>query len=133
MDDDLAGFSIDKYSVQSGQASISNLNGEVQITASDGAVINYPGGFDIPAGETVRFIQPSTDASVINQIATQMPTQIDGNLYGNGKVVLLNDYGIVFGQGSVVEVGKLHAIAGNLWSATPASFTCPAMWKTMVH
>ena len=112
-DDDISStFSIDNYSIQSGQASFSNLAGEVQVTASDGAVINYPSGFNIPAGETVRFIQPSTEASVINQITSRVPTQIDGSLLGNGKVVLMNASGIVFGKSSVVDVGKLHAIAG---------------------
>ncbi len=113
-DDDISStFSIDNYWIESGQASFSNLAGEVQVTASDGAIINYPSGFDIPAGETVRFIQPSTEASVINQITSQVPTQIDGNLLGNGKVVLMNASGIVFGKSSVVDVGKLHAIAGR--------------------
>ena len=116
VDDDItAGFTFDNYSIQSGQASFSNLNGELQITASDEAVIKYGSGFDIPTGETVRFIQPSSQASVINNITNQIPTQIDGNLYGNGKVILLNDSGIVFGENAVVEVGKLHAIAGVDW------------------
>ena len=70
-------------------------------------------GFDIPAGETVRFIQPSVDATVINEIIQQTPSKIDGNIFANGKVVLLNSSGIVFGKDSVVEVGKLHAIAGS--------------------
>ena len=108
-----ASFSIDYYDVQSGEVSILNKIDEVQITASDGAVISYP-TFDIPAGETVRFIQPSSEATVINQIsgAIPLPTQIDGNIYATGKVVLLNPYGVVFGESAVVDVGKLHAIAG---------------------
>ena len=54
---------------------------------------------------------------MINEIVTDpnfgVATQIDGNLYANGKVVLFNSSGIVFSENSVVEVGKLHAIAGS--------------------
>ena len=121
-DDEIGDFQDDQFSVfgevVSGEASFSNVGNEFQITASDGAVINY-WNFDIPAGETVRFIQPGTDASVINQIGSPgspgfptSPTQIDGTLLGNGRVILLNAFGIVFGESAVVEVGKLHAIAG---------------------
>lgn len=118
-DDEIDDFQKDQFSlfgeVASGEASFSNVGNEFQITASDGAVINY-WNFDIPAGETVRFIQPGTDASVINQIGSPLvpvePTQIDGTLLGNGSVILLNSFGIVFGENAVVEVGKLHAIAG---------------------
>lgn len=111
-DDEPAPFSL-LTKVMEGDASFSNANSEFQITASDGAVIRYDSGFDIPAGETVRFIQPSVDATVINEIIQRTPSQINGNILANGKVVLLNSSGIVFGKDSVVEVGKLHAIAGS--------------------
>jgi filamentous hemagglutinin family protein len=112
-DDEPAPFSL-ITKVMEGDASFSNANSQFQITASDGAVIRYDSGFNIPAGETVRFIQPSVDATVINEIIQQTPSQIDGNIFANGKVVLLNSSGIVFGKDSVVEVGKLHAIGGSL-------------------
>ena len=109
-DEQRGGFSL--YGVvQGGEASFSSVGEELQITASDGALIDYY-NFDIPAGETVRFIQPGSDSAVINRISGQTPSLIDGNLFGNGKVVLLNPFGIVFGESAVVEVGKLHAIAG---------------------
>jgi filamentous hemagglutinin family protein len=116
-EDEPAPFSL-TTKVMEGDASFSNANSEFQITASDGAVIRYDSGFDIPAGETVRFIQPSVDATVINEIIQQTPSQIEGNIFANGKVVLLNSSGIVFGKDSVVEVGKLHAIAGEYSSDT---------------
>jgi filamentous hemagglutinin family protein len=117
VDDEPGAFALDAMKVQSGQAEWATVGNEFQITASDGALIQYFGGFDIPAGETVRFIQPSSDATVINEIFTDphfgTVSQIDGNLFANGKVVLFNSAGIVFGETSVVEVGKLHAIAGT--------------------
>ena len=83
--------------IQVGNVSFESLSKELQITASDGAHIQYFDGLNISEGETVRFIQPSIEATVINEIMSEVPTQIDGNLFGNGKVVLLNSSGIVFG------------------------------------
>ena len=65
-DEQRGGFSL--YGVvQGGEASFSSVGEEFQITASDGALIDYY-NFDIPAGETVRFIQPGSDATVVNKI-----------------------------------------------------------------
>ena len=102
VDDQPGAFALDAMDVQSGHAEWATVGNEFQITASDGARIQYFGGFDIPAGETVRFIQPSSDATVINEIFTDphfgTVSQIDGNLFANGKVVLFNSAGIVFGE-----------------------------------
>ena len=97
-----------------GEVSFSELDKKLSITASDGAIISYPNGFDISSGETVQFIQPSTSARVLNQIYGETASQINGNLQSNGHVYLLNSAGIIFGENSVVEVGKLSAIAGSL-------------------
>ena len=97
-----------------GEVSFSELDKKLSITASDGAIISYPNGFDISSGETVQFIQPSTSARVLNQIYGENASQINGNLQSNGHVYLLNSAGIIFGENSVVEVGKLSAIAGSL-------------------
>ena len=45
--------------IQSGAVSFQTLTKELQITASDGAHVQYFEGLNISAGETVRFIQPS--------------------------------------------------------------------------
>ena len=99
-----------------GEVSFSEVNKQLNITASDGAIISYPSGFDVAAGETVQFIQPTSTARVLNQIYGQTPTRINGSLLANGHVYLLNSAGIIFGKNSVVEVGKLSAIAGTLSS-----------------
>lgn len=102
--------------VVTGEVSFAEIEQQLKITASDGAVISYPNGFDIGSGETVQFIQPSSSARVLNQIYGESPSQINGNLQANGHVYLLNSAGIIFGKNSVVEVGKLSAIAGTLSS-----------------
>ena len=100
--------------VVTGEVSFAEIEQQLKITASDGAVISYPNGFDIGSGETVQFIQPSSSARVLNQIYGETPSQINGNLQSNGHIYLLNSAGIIFGENSVVEVGKLSAIAGSL-------------------
>ena len=54
--------------VASGEASFSNVGNEFQITASDGAVINY-GILTFPP-EKRSVLSMGTDASVINQIGS---------------------------------------------------------------
>jgi len=95
-------------------------NNQFQITASDGAVLEF-NGFDIGSfwGEeadtpdSVRFIQPSTTAKVYNKIINEEPTAILGNLEANGHVILINPSGFIFevDQG-MFSVAKLHVIAG---------------------
>jgi filamentous hemagglutinin family protein len=97
-------------------------NNQFQITASDGAVLEF-NGFDIGSfwgGEadtpdSVRFIQPSTTAKVYNKIINEDPTAIRGNLEANGHVILINPSGFIFdlNQMSTLNVAKLHVIAGN--------------------
>ena len=82
--------------IVAGEVSFSELDKKLSITASDGAIISYPNGFDILSGETVQFIQPSTSARVLNQIYGETASQINGNLQSNGHVYLLNSAGIIF-------------------------------------
>jgi len=70
--------------------------------------------FQIAAGETVEFIMPNENSRVLNLIQSGVPTQIMGTILGNGQVFLVNPSGVIFGQGSVVNVGALYAAAGNI-------------------
>jgi len=96
-----------------GDVSLSQTAKELQITASDGAILEHA-VFDIAVDETVRFIQPSSSSRVLNRISAAAPSVIDGKLIANGHVYLVNPAGVLFGENSVVEVGKLHAVAGSL-------------------
>jgi filamentous hemagglutinin family protein len=86
------------------------------IRASDRAIIRYS-AFNIAGHETVRFVQPSTRARVLNRIESTLPTRIDGNLLANGRVYLVNPSGIFFGPSSVVNTGGIVAAAGHLSDA----------------
>ncbi|MHB1155927.1 MAG: two-partner secretion domain-containing protein [Phycisphaerales bacterium] len=103
-------------SVQAGSADFARSGNLTQITASNGAIINYQ-SFNIGAAETVRFIQPDAASRVLNRITGADPTQIDGTLLSNGIVYIVNPAGVYFGQGSLVNVGGIYAGAAQLTNA----------------
>jgi filamentous hemagglutinin family protein len=70
--------------------------------------------FNIEAGYTVEFLMPGLTSRVLNRINSGVPTEIMGNLLANGQVFIVNPSGVIFGQGSVVNVGALYAAAGNI-------------------
>jgi filamentous hemagglutinin family protein len=65
--------------------------------------------FNIGAKEIVNYIQPSASSIAVNRIIDTNATQILGQLNANGQVYLINPNGIVFGEGSQVNVGGLVA------------------------
>lgn len=99
--------------VVAGSASFARQGAVTTITAANKTIINYT-GFNIAGHETVRFIQPDSSSRVLNRISGGSPTQIDGSLIANGIVYIVNPAGVVFGQGSMVNVGGLHAAAASM-------------------
>lgn len=83
------------------------------IEASNNSIINYS-SFDILSHESVQFMQPGSNARVLNRIQSQLPTTIDGSLMANGIVYLVNPAGVIFGQGAVIDTAGLFAAAGNI-------------------
>ena len=102
--------------VVAGQASFSRSGSLTEITAADNTIINYQ-SFNIGAGETVRFVQPGADARVLNRVLGQDPTRIDGSLISNGRVYIVNEQGVYFGSRAIVDVGAIHAAAGQMTDA----------------
>jgi filamentous hemagglutinin family protein len=97
-------------SVAQGTVSAVQAGPRIDISASQNAVINWQ-SFNIGAGETTAFHQPSTASVVWNRIADQNPAQIWGSLQANGMVVLMNQSGFYFGPGSSIDVGGFIAVA----------------------
>ncbi|MCA3005418.1 MAG: filamentous hemagglutinin N-terminal domain-containing protein [Planctomycetaceae bacterium] len=96
-----------------GTASFNQNGSTTTITASNGAIINYS-GFNIGAGQTVRFVQPNSRSTVLNRINGELPTRIDGNLLANGRVFIVNPSGVIFGQSAIVNAASIYAAAGNI-------------------
>ncbi|MFW6107375.1 MAG: filamentous hemagglutinin N-terminal domain-containing protein, partial [bacterium] len=102
--------------VAHGRATFEWDGGDATIRVSDDAIINYL-RFDIPGGAKVRFVQPSRHSRVLNRILSASPSRIDGGLYANGIVYLVNPAGITFGPHAVVDVARLYAVAGQMTDA----------------
>ena len=59
------------------------------------------------ARELTRFIQPPALSSVLNRVTGGNPSLILGSLQSNGRVLLINPNGIVFGAGAQIDVAGL--------------------------
>ena len=99
-----------------GGGSASVMGSEMTIQAPDESIFEHQ-SFNVSPVETVRFVQPSTTARTLNRIIGSVPSQIDGRIIANGEVYLVNPSGIIFGEVSVMEANKLHAVAGSLSNA----------------
>lgn len=117
-------------SVVSGSATTSVAGSTLTVNNSASAILDWS-KFSIASGFTTNFVQPSAASSVLNRVVGADPSSILGSLISNGKVFLINPNGIVFGQGSQVNVGGLVAstaplsnadfLAGNLSFGTPSA------------
>jgi len=99
--------------VVAGRADFAREGSHTTIRAADNTIINYT-GFDIASNESVRFVQPGADARVLNRVNSPDPTRINGSLSANGQVFIVNPAGVFFGNGAVVDVGRLYAAAGSI-------------------
>jgi len=114
--------------VVAGDATISkpNTNTEVIKQTTDKAIIDWK-SFSIAAGEKVRFYQPSSTSVTLNRVTGYDPSYILGQMSSNGKIFLVNPYGVVFGAGARVDVGGLVvstlSIANNDFLAGRYSLT----------
>ncbi len=90
--------------VHAGQATAQQLGAQLNVTVSQLAILNWR-SFDIAAGETTSFLQPTANSIVFNLIGDKNPSQIFGNLNANGTVILANANGFYFGPDSMIKVG----------------------------
>jgi filamentous hemagglutinin family protein len=90
--------------VTAGHATSQQLGSQLNITVSQAAILNWQ-SFNIGAGETTTFLQPSANSVVLNVIGGANPSQIFGSLKANGTVILENANGFYFGPNSMVKVG----------------------------
>ena len=97
--------------VTAGAAGIKNGAANTLITqTTQNAAIHWL-SFNIGAGESVKFLQPSSNSVILNRVSGSDPSNIFGSLSANGQVFLVNPNGILFGKGAQVNVGALVASA----------------------
>jgi filamentous hemagglutinin family protein len=124
--------------VTQGSAGIAG-GGTSQLTVtqtSPYAAINWQ-SFNIGAGETTTFVQPSSSSVIWNQINDSNPSQILGNLNANGYVVLQNQNGfVVGGQAAITAHGLVLTTAStpNLSLSSGAwEFDAPAPTAKIIN
>ena len=71
---------------------------------TDRAIIDW-NDFSIRGGESTRFRQPRSASAVLNRVRGGDISRIDGSLFANGNVFLLNPNGIVVGKTGVIDTG----------------------------
>jgi filamentous hemagglutinin family protein len=82
-------------------------------TVNDNTIVYFK-DFDIPVGEQVQFFQPNATSRVLVSVKSGNGTSIDGKLFANGILYLVNPHGITFGRKSVVEAYTFYAVAGEM-------------------
>jgi filamentous hemagglutinin family protein len=95
--------------VVSGQGSIASNGKDMTINQGSNKLAIDWNSFDIGAGNSVTFAQPSTKAVALNRVTGGDASAILGNLNANGQVFLVNPNGILFGKSASVNVGGLVA------------------------
>ena len=100
--------------VTGGSVTATQLGTKMTVNQSTpNAILNWQ-SFNIASGNSVNFVQPSATSLAINNIFQGAPSQIFGSLTSNGRIYLLNQNGILFGNGAQVNVGGLVASSLNL-------------------
>ena len=89
--------------VVGGSSSISQAPGSTTINqASQRTAINWQ-SFNVGANAQVQFNQPNASAIALNRVVGGDLSQINGKINANGQLVLINQSGVVFGQGAQVN------------------------------
>ncbi len=94
----------------------SSTANQLQVTNSPNSIINW-NGFSIAANETTRFIQQSANSFVLNRVTGVDQSQIFGQLQSNGRILLINQNGVLFGAGSVIDTAGILASTLNVSDA----------------
>src|SRR6476659_3535769 len=107
--------SVRSASVAAGSASVlaPNATSTLVVQSSRKAIINWQ-SFSVGSGATVTFQQPDSGAITLNRVTGAGASAIDGNLFANGQVWLINGNGILFGQGSRIDIGGLIATTSDI-------------------
>jgi filamentous hemagglutinin family protein len=100
-----------------GTAAINSAGNTLTVNqTTDKAVIDWR-GFDIAAGETTNFKQPSNNSVTLNRVNSSTPSMIDGVVNANGNLVIVNQNGVLFGKNSEVNVNSLLVTTADIDNA----------------
>jgi filamentous hemagglutinin family protein len=102
-------------SVAVGSATITNPSATQTVInqSSKRALINW-NSFSVQPGASVTFNQPNSKSLTVNRVTGPGSSTIDGSIFANGNIWLLNANGILFGKGSQINVGSILATTSEL-------------------
>ena len=106
--------------VVAGQAAINGggtANMQI-LQGSQNAIINWQ-DFSIGHNESVSVSQPDENAMLLNHVQGGQVSDIQGSLTANGKIVIVNPNGIVFGKDAKINV---HSLIGTTSDINHADF-----------
>src|SRR5881394_1684441 len=101
--------------VVGGKATISNPGSSSTVInqSTDKAILTWQ-DFSIATGNSVTFNQPGANSIALNRVLGSTPSTINGSLFANGHVWLINGNGVLFGKGAQVSVGSLIATTADM-------------------
>ncbi|MCH7345376.1 filamentous hemagglutinin N-terminal domain-containing protein, partial [Pelomonas sp. CA6] len=95
--------------VVTGNASFAQTGSALTITQKSNLLATNWQSFNIGAGSSVTFVQPSQASVALNRVLGADVSTIQGALKANGQVFLLNPNGVLFTPTAQVNVGGLVA------------------------
>ena len=101
--------------VSGGQGNISTPDANTTLInqQSQNLSVNWQ-SFNVAKQELVQFKQPNKNATALNRIFDQNPSQIFGTIKANGNVLLINPAGVFFSPTAHVNVNSLVASSLNV-------------------
>ena len=103
--------------IRTGSASVS-VGASTVINQSTPTLAIDWASFDVSATESVRFNQPSASSVALNRVTGGSPSSIFGRIDANGKIILVNSAGILFGKTAQVNTGAFVASSMELDETT---------------
>ncbi len=102
------------WEVIEGNVSVDITDNIMTITSTtDRAVINYI-TFDLASGETINFVLPNAEASILNRVIGGDITTIAGSINSNGRLGIVNTAGIYMANTAQIQSAALLASTLNI-------------------
>ncbi len=97
-----------------GSASIGTTTSATTITQSTNrAAIDWT-SYNIGSQQSVNYQQPSSTSVTLNRVTSSDPSQIAGKINANGQIVITNQSGVTFYQGSEVNAQSVVVSAAGI-------------------
>jgi len=102
-----------------GNVAITQAGGTMNIQqASRNAIVNWQ-SFNIGVGNSVRIEQGGADAAMLARVVGGDASQLLGSLKADGKLFLINQRGVIIGEGAVIDTA---GFVGSTLDVTDAEF-----------